>query len=374
MSPILAEAPEIRRGDVDIDLGRLETPRILFIRLSAVGDVINTLPALEALRRGLPEAFIGYVVEDRAHDLVSRHPSIDRVHLYRRKRWARYLHQPIHWWSAYEEFSSFLHEIRRERYTIALDFQGNLKGALHGLLSGARRRVGFSRGHCKENNFFFNNEHVTPPGGTEKINRVDKFLSLVGHLGVSIDSPGYRLPETRESRARVDAFLAQSGLAGYAAIHPGTSDFGAIKRWKPERFAQLAGRIGRETGLRPVITWGPGERALAEEIVVGSGGQATLAMETRNILELAELIRSAKLYIGCDSGPLHLSSAVGTPSVALFGPKDPRTYGPYNPRHRVVMNGTHGQGSMDAISVDDAFRAVTDLLAELRAGGKAERG
>jgi len=343
-------------------------PRILFIRLSAVGDVINTLPALEALRRGRPDAFIGYVVEDRAHDLISRHPSVDRVHLYRRKRWARYLHQPIHWWDMYEEFSTFLHEIRREQYTVALDFQGNLKGAMHGLFSGARRRVGFSRGHCKENNFFFNNEHVTPPGGTEKINRVEKFLSLVGHLGVPVTSAGYRLPETREGRARVEAFLATNGLRRYAAIHPGTSDFGALKRWKPERFARLAERIGREAGLRPIITWGPGERALAEEIVAGSGGQALIAMETQNILDLAELIRHATIYVGCDSGPLHLSSAVATPSVALFGPKDPRTYGPYNPHHRVVLKGDLGQGSMDAITVDDAFAAVQDLLHELARG------
>ena len=342
-------------------------PRILFIRLSAVGDVINTLPALEALRRGLPDAFIGYVVEDRAHDLITRHPSVNRVHLYRRKRWARYLHQPLHWWNLFEEFSAFLHGIRREQYTVALDFQGNLKGAIHGLVSGARRRVGFSRGHCKENNFFFNNEHVTPPGGTEKINRVEKFLSLAGHLGVSVASPSYRLPETREGRARVDAFIAANNLRNYATIHPGTSDFGALKRWKPERFAALAERIGRETPLRPVVTWGPGERPLAEEIVAGSRGQAILAMETKNILDLAELIRTAKLYVGCDSGPLHLSSAVSTPSVALFGPKDPRTYGPYNPHHRVVLKGDLGQGTMDAITVDDAFAAVRDLLAEIAA-------
>lgn len=348
-------------------LASMNPQRILFVRLSAVGDVINTLPALEALRRGFPNAFIGYVVEDRAHDLITHHPSVDRVHLYRRKRWARYAHQPMHWWNLYEEVSTFLHEIRREQYTVALDFQGNLKGALHALISGARRRVGFSRGHCKENNYFFNNEHVTPPGGTEKINRVEKFLSLVGHLGVPVTSAGYRLPETRDGRARVDAFLAANNLRTYAAIHPGTSDFGALKRWKPERFAALAERIGRETPLRPVITWGPGEKPLAEEIVAGSKGQATLAMETKNILDLAELIRSARLYVGCDSGPLHLSSAVSTPSVALFGPKDPRTYGPYNPHHRVVLKGDLGQGSMDAITVDDAFAAVKELLAEIGA-------
>ena len=340
-------------------------PRILFIRLSAVGDVINTLPALEALRRGYPDAFIGYVVEDRAHDLISNHPSVDRVHLYRRKRWARYLHQPKHWREMVTEFSAFWTEIRRQNYTIALDFQGNLKGAMHGLLSGARRRVGFSRGHCKENNYFFNNEHVTPPGGTEKINRVEKFLSLVGHLGIPITSASYRLPETKDGRARVDAFLSASSLRDYAVIHPGTSDFGAVKRWMPERFGELAERIGRSTPLRPVISWGPGERPLAEEIVAASKGAAVLAMETRNILDLAELIRSARLYVGCDSGPLHLSSAVATPSVALFGPKDPRTYGPYNPHHRVVLKGELGQGSMAAITVDDAFAAVQSLLSEL---------
>ena len=343
-----------------------DAPRILFVRLSAVGDVINTLPALEALRRGLPGAFIGYAVEDRAHDLISNHPSINRVHLYRRRRWARYLHQPIHWWEALTEFSQYCREIRREKYAIALDFQGNLKGAMHALFSGARRRVGFSRGHCKENNYFFNNEHVTPPGGTEKINRVEKFLSLIGHLGIPITSAGYRLPETRDGRARVDAFLADQRLKDYAVIHPGTSDFGALKRWRPERFAELAERIGRSTPLKPVISWGPGERPLAEEIVAGSKGAAVLAMETKNILDLAELIRSARLYVGCDSGPLHLSSAVATPSVALFGPKDPRTYGPYNPHHRVVLKGELGQGSMEAITVDDAFAAVQDLLSELR--------
>lgn len=341
-------------------------PRILFIRLSAVGDVINTLPALEALRRGFPDAFIGYVVEDRAHDLISNHPSVNKVHLYKRKRWARYMHQPKHWWEMIAEFSAFLKEIRREEYSIALDFQGNLKGAMHGVLSGARRRVGFSRGHCKENNYFFNNEHVTPPGATEKINRVEKFLSLVGHLGVPVTSAGYRLPETKDGRARVDAFLSEKRLRDYAVIHPGTSDFGALKRWRPERFAELALRIGRTTALKPVISWGPGERPLAEEIVAGSQGEALLAMETQNILDLAELIRSARLYVGCDSGPLHLSSAVSTPSVALFGPKDPRTYGPYNPHHRVVLKGELGQGSMEAITVDDAFSAVQDLLAELQ--------
>jgi len=338
------------------------------IRLSAVGDIVNTLPALEAIRAGLPDAFVGFVVEDRAHDLIANHPSVDRVHLYRRKRWARMALQPTRWWTVYEEFSKFAREIRRERYDVALDFQSNLKGAMHALLSGAPRRVGFARGHCRELNFFFNNEHVAPPGG-ETINRVEKFLSLATVLGVPVGRAGYRLPETPESRDRVGAWLSSLDLRDYVVIHPGTSDFGRLKRWLPERFAALAARIGEELGRRAVVTWGPGERALGEQIVGGSGGRAVLAMETRSILDLAEIIRRARLFVGCDSGPLHLASAVSTPSVALFGPKDPRTYGPYNPLHRVVLKGEPGNGSMEAITVDDAFQAVRELLDQMSDAG-----
>ncbi len=338
--------------------------RVLCIRLSAVGDVINTLPALEALRRGRPDAFIGFVVEDRAHDLITHHPSVDRVHLYRRKRWARWARQPIHWGKLYEELSAFLWGIRKERYDAALNFQSNLKGALHALLSGAPARVGFSKGHSKEHSHLFANIRVTPPGG-ESINRVEKFLSMAVVAGAARDGAGYRLPPTREAAGRIAAWTAAQGLEDFVAIHPGTSEFGALKRWPADRFGALAARIARQAGLSSVVTWGPGERPLAEAVVAASEGRARLALETANILELAELIRRARLYVGCDSGPLHLSSAVGTPSIALFGPKDPRTYGPYNPRHRVVLKGAPGQASMDAIGVDDALAAVSDLLGEL---------
>ncbi len=340
-----------------------EPSRILFIRLSAVGDVINTIPALEAVRAGLPDAFIGFVVEDRAYDLIAGHPSVDRVHLFPRRRWERMAHCPLQWGHVLGEFSRFARDLRRERYDVALDFQGNLKGAMHGLLSGIRRRVGFSRGYCREASHFFTNLHVTPPGGPSA-NRVEKYLSLAAALGVPVNGASYRLPSSPASTARVSEFLAREGLAGYAAIHPGTSAFGKAKRWPPPRFSELARRIGEERGLKSVITWGPGERAISEEISRGSGGHAIPAPETRSILDLAELIRRARIFVGCDSGPLHLSSAVGTPSVALFGPKDPRVYGPYNPRRRIVYKPAEGD-PMGAITVEDAFRAVADLLATL---------
>ncbi|MBI2900368.1 MAG: glycosyltransferase family 9 protein [Planctomycetes bacterium] len=330
--------------------------RILVIRLSAVGDVINTLPALCAIRHSYPRAFVGWIVEDRAYDLIRGHPAIDRVHLFPRRRW---VHAP---WRAPAEAAALIREIRRERYDVAVDLQGNLKGAVHGLASGIRRRVGFSREHCREWNHLFTNVHVTPPD--ERINRVDKFLAVAAFLGADVNGAAYRLPEAPESRVRADEFLAREGLRGYVVLHPGTSEVGREKRWLPERFSALAERIGAGLGLRAVVTWGPGERELAAEVAAGGRGHAVLSMPTRSILDLAELIRRARLFVGCDSGPLHLASAVGTPSVGLFGPKDPTIYGPYNPFHRIVYKpGDHG-GAMESITVDEAYRAAAELLSQ----------
>ena len=336
--------------------------RILFVRLSALGDVINTLPALEALRSGRPDAHIGYLVEDRAYDLIRNHPAVSQVHLYPRKRWVAMFRNPAEWWQALREIRGFVSELRGARYELALNFQSNLKGALMCLLSGAPRRLGFGPANSKEHSHLFNHENVAPAGG-ELINRVEKFIALAAAAGGSAAGAQYRLPEAPESRARVRQWLDEQALREYVVLHPGTSDFGAQKRWPPQRFAAVAAQLGRERKLPIVVSWGPGEKPLAEQIAAGSEGQARIALETRNVLDLAELIRGARLFIGCDSGPLHLASAAGTPSVALFGPKDPRTYAPWNPRSRVVQKGQNW-GRMDDIMVEDVVGAAGGLLDE----------
>jgi lipopolysaccharide heptosyltransferase I len=336
--------------------------KILFIRLSAVGDVINTLPALSALRRGYPEAQIGFMVEDRARDLIVGHPCVDRVHLFPRRRWVRMLVRPTEWLVLAREVAAFLGEVRSQRYDVALELQSNLKGAVQAIASGARLRVGFGRGHTKEGNHLFTHVHVTPP--TQILNRVDKFLAIVASIGAPTDRAEYRLPDSPASRERVHTFLEGCGLGQgrYVAMHPGTSDFGRAKRWMPERFAEVAQRIARSDGLRTVVTWGPGEEDLAHQVAAASGGNAIAAMQTTSILDLAEILRQARLFLGCDSGPLHLASAVGVPSVALFGPKDPRVYGPHNPHSRVVYK-PNGNGSpMSAITVEEVCTSVHDLL------------
>ncbi len=329
------------------------TSRLLILRLSAMGDVINTLPALDAIRRGFPKAFIGWIVEDRFAELLRNHPSIDRVHVAPRRMWQR------EWWTALPRIAAFVREVRRERYELVLDFQSNLRSSTYGLLSGVRRRAGFARGHCREESYLLRNVHIVPPAA--RTNRVLKNLSVAAYLGAPIEGAGYRLPASPESEARVREFLARQGLARFAVVHPGVSEYGKIKRWSPERYSALADRLRERLDVPAVVTWGPGERELAEQVATGHG---VLSMETRSLLDLAELIRRAALFVGCDSGPLHLASAVGTPCVGLFGPKDPVLYRPYNPRHRIVFKPGPDGEVMDAITVDDAFAAVADLMRE----------
>jgi len=129
----------------------------------------------------------------------------------------------------------------------------------------------------------------------------------------------------------VDAALRAAGLPerGYAVLHPGTSGFGAFKRWPAERFARLADRIVRETGVPVAITGakdGDDARLVAE--VRSRAHVATAALATDDLLALAEALRRARVFVSADTGPLHLAAAVGTPLVGLFGPKDASVYGP----------------------------------------------
>lgn len=334
---------------------------LLLMRLSAIGDVVNTLPAVSAVREAFPRARIGFLVEDKARDVVLGHPDLDETLVFPKRRWKGRTLRPGTW----AEVRAYLRSLRAGRFQVLLDFQGNLKGGLHAALSGIPIRIGFARGHEREGSHLFTNVHVTPPSA--RMLRARKFLSLLGPLGIANPKLVWKLPDRARSRREIERFLRGAGLPerGYAVLHPGTSERGAEKRWPAERFTELARRIQRELGLRVVVAWGPGERATAQGIAQGSG--ATLALETSSLLDLAELVGRAAVYVGADSGPLHLASAVACPSVALFGPKDPGVYAPANDRARVVRRAAaDGTATMLAIEVEDAFAAARDLLEECR--------
>ena len=329
------------------------------MRLSAIGDVVNTLPAVSAVRAAFPKARIGYLVEDKAQEVVVGHPDLDEVTVFPKKRWRGRVLSPATWAAA----AGHVRRIRDGDYDVLLDFQGNLKGGLHAALSGIPTRIGFARGHSKEGSHRFTNVHVAPP--SERILRARKFLALLRPLGIESPEIVWKLPPRDDSVRVVGASLSELGFrdGSYVLVHPGTSAVAPEKRWPTERFAELARRVEEEFGWPTLVAWGPGERPLAEEIARASN--AVVAMETRSLMDLAEMLARARVYVGADSGPQHLASAVGVPSVALFGEKDPAIYAPCNPRSRVVRGFlADGTPSTLAVGVGEVVEAVRSLLEE----------
>ncbi len=308
-----------------------ETPRasrILIVRLSALGDVVHALPMLDALRRARPDAEIGWLVEEKAASLLADHPQIDRLWVAPRAQLAGLLRRG-RVIAALRLLIGFLRELRAAGYELVIDAHCNARSSFLAWCSGARRRIGLAHGYAKEGAGWLYTDRVVPAQRQLKVQRA---LELLRPLG--IDPRGARavLGISEQRRAWARAQVAQLGGRPVVAIHPGVSDFGAIKQWDPTRFGRTAIRLARERGVQCMVTWGPGERDLALRVVAAAGGCAALGPETGTILDLAALYEACDLVIGADTGPLHLAAALGIAVVGLYGPKDPAIYAPWDAR------------------------------------------
>lgn len=297
--------------------------RILLVRLSALGDVVHCLPALASLRAARPRDEIAWLVEDRHAGLLEGHPHLDARFVFARR-------------GGLAAVAAVRREVRAWRPDAVLDLQGNLKSALLSRLSGASRRIGLPRGEAREGSHVAATEHVAP--GPPREHRTDRAFRLVAALG-PVERRAGMLPPVREEAA--EAVASALGAAGavpgaFAVLVPGTSDFGAFKRWPAARFGELARRVRADAGLLPLVAAGPGQEPLADAVVAASGGAARRAPATRSLHELIALLRSSALVVGADSGPVAIAAVAGVPTVALFGPKDPAIYAPPGPRVAVV--------------------------------------
>ena len=299
------------------------------VRLSAIGDVLHALPAVVGLRAARPDAVVDWLVEDRAAGLLAGHPAIDRVVVFPRRRWQAAAARPHRWPSLVAEVVRFAAGLLARRYDVSLDLQGNLKSGFLGAMSGAPVRVGLPAGVSREGNALFTNVKALPKGAP--IARPERNAAvLAAGLHESVRATAADLPRTAEVAARVDAALSAAGLParGFALLHPGSSGFGAFKRWPPARFARLADRLTTEMGLPVALVVGPGEERLAEEVRAAADARPAM-LATTALPMLAEAIRRAAVFVAADTGPLHVAAAVGTPLLGLYGPKDPAVYGPW---------------------------------------------
>ena len=335
------------------------------VRLSAIGDVVHTLPAVAALRR---EGWhVGWAVEPLSRVLLERNPAVDQV-----------LGVPSSRRFRFEDARSALIALRRARYDVALDFQGLWKSAAWARVSGARRVLGYARPWRREPaSALLVRERAPLPAAAVHV--IDKNLALLRGLGIdAVGTREFPMPDTAAEAARVERELRAAGLTDFVVLNPGGG--WASKLWPAERFGALAAKL-RDQGLPSVVTWGPGEEALADRVIAASEGAAIRSFST-TLLEYLEIARRAKLVVAADTGTLHLACAISAPVVGLFGPTDPVRNGPFAaadvtvrrvppcaPCHRRVCP-TH-QGVMGGISVEEVLAAID---ARLRAEpGRARR-
>ena len=332
--------------------------RFLIVRLSSMGDILHALPAVGALRASFPAARLDWLVDEKWQPLLAAAAGFDTVIPLRQSSW--------------NHVRKVLSGVRRTKYSCAIDFQGLYKSALLARLSGAPRRVGFGSPTVRERGAtVFYTERVV--SGAAHV--VDQNLALTAHLGARLPvrdfSSMFPLRISPEAEAYVAGALSAAGVSSYFVLSPGGG--WTSKCWPPERYGELHRRLARRFGYRGVISFGPGERALAESLRIAAGEPEPLVLEM-NVPQLMAALRRAKLFVGGDSGPLHLAVALGTPVVGIYGPTDPARNGPYFPADIAIRNAgpeetTHRRGkvishTMLSISVEQVEEAVVRRIAQ----------
>ena len=339
--------------------------KLLLVRLGSLGDLVHALPVASALRETFRDARVDWLVDARHAPFLDLVPVIDRRIVLGSRG------GPLRT-SAGPGVLATIRSLRRERYDAAIDLQGLIKSAVLARASGAARVIGFARRHLRERAASFFYTERCDPGGAAHV--VDKNLALLRAFEID-DAPRrfpIAVPESAAASAVRDAGRL-SGRIGYALLNPGAG--WPNKCWPPDRFGGLAAWLARQHGLRPVVAWGPGEKALARRVVEASRGEAVAAPPT-GIGDLLALARGARLVVSGDTGPLHLAAAVGAPVVALFGPTNPARNGPWDVADvsvsrygececRYRRRCRRRRACIEDISVDEVRAAVDRRLADV---------
>jgi len=350
----------------------MDCHKILILRLSAVGDVIRTLPVVKGLKEYYPLSYIAWVVEEPSKALLESQPEIDQVILFPRKRWMDGIKTPRRIWATLREILGFIMALRREGFDVVFDFHGILKSGLLSFFSGSSKRIGFDRRSSKEGNFFFSNVKVKLP--EEKMSRFQKNFALLKGIGLEMKSihPKLHIPE--KDKEYVESFFNASSIplkSPCIAVHPGTSPKTFYKRWMFDRYSQLADRLACELKATVIFTWGPGEYEWVEEIQKGMKEPSLLGPRTESLTQLGEVFRRCDLYIGGDTGPMHIASFMGIPVVIIYGPTDPQVNEPFGQHKKVRKNvecnpcrkhSCKELTCLKAVTVDDVFKATKEIL------------
>lgn len=336
--------------------------KILVIRLSSVGDIVHALPAVAALGTTFPHVEITWLIEARYASLLEGNPFLKRVLTLDTLGWRKRLFSP----RTAREAARGIRLLRGGKFDAVIDFQGLVKTALIGRLARAQRRVGLASGWLKEPvAALFYSEQVMAHGAKHV---VEENLALAGGMGAKADKWQFPLPCGAIDERWALETAARMNPEPFILISPGAGWI--AKRWPPSSYAQLIARLEREGPWSIVVSGSAAEEEEIRLIVNESGARHAHYVPT-SILQFIALARRALVFIGGDTGPLHIAAALGVPIVAIYGPTDPGRNGPFAAADITIWNGepiNHSRRAkqprfLEGIPVEDVVAAVYARLA-----------
>jgi len=348
--------------------------RILIVKLSSIGDVVHALPVLRTIRHNLPNSYIAWIVEDKAREILEGNKDIDKIITINTKQWRKVLNR-----KTIKELLDVINILRKERFDTAIDLQGLIKSGVISYLSRAKTRIGFDSENCREFlNILFTNKKVSPK--KEAIHIVDKNLSLLKLFDFKEIKREFFISTSLKDDKYINDFLLKNSINGKPIIAVNLGAGWKTKEWGIKNYTELCDRIISEVGANIILTWGPGEEDMVNE-VADSMSCMLFAAPTTTLKQLVVLLRRCKLFIGGDTGPLHIAATLKIPTVAIYGPTDPLRNGPYGGNHFIIHKKIECSGCykracdtiecMKLISVDEVFSAVKSSIVncQFKGGG-----
>ncbi|MGH9395439.1 MAG: lipopolysaccharide heptosyltransferase I [Terriglobia bacterium] len=355
--------------------------RFLVIRLSSIGDIVHALPAVSALAESYPHTEITWAIEDRYAALLDGNPCVHRVIRIDTLGWRKRIFSA----RTLGEVTSAIRRLREERYDAVIDFQGLIKTGIMARLCRASRRIGYAKsGHREPGAGLFYTEEVALQDGMHVI---EENLALAKNLGARPARWKFPLPRREKDERYIEAQLRAIGAQELIIVNPGGG--WAAKRWSPENYASLIARMA-PSQAEPIARPEPEHRTKTARAIILTGSPADesdiaailrqAACEHAHYLpttlsQYIALARRARLFVGGDTGPMHLAAALDVPVVAIMGPTDPRRNGPFSASDVALSN--HGPVDhtrrakdsqfLEGIPVDDVFAAVQKRLESIHA-------
>jgi lipopolysaccharide heptosyltransferase II len=334
---------------------------ILLVRLRQIGDVVFTTPAVRALRRRFPDAHLTYLVEPAAAPIVANNPHLNEVLVVPRRRGIRGLVSDV----------ALGRRLQARRFDLAIDFHGGPRASLLTWLSGARVRIGYE----VAGRSWMYTRRVARARALRPRHSVVNQWDLLAALDIAAPDPAdtpAEMPADRAAAAAVDARLARAGVAPVdrlVVVHVSAGN--PFRRWPFEHFVELIAALAAEDPSRRVIvTSGPSEEAAAARVIAAAHERAGAGVAARvlscgefSLVELRALLDRASLYIGGDSGPLHIASTTTVPIVGLYGPTLPERSAPW--RHPDLATESVDAGALPCrpceqrVCVPGDFRCLT---------------